>query len=119
MLSGCSQDSFRQVQRAFGTGMRKHQHASDLLTYGCDHFKFSASVRVRRAVLHIDHSNHPVPPDYRRGKKGFELILGEVFEEFEPGICVRIARDCQQSAFASNPSRQTLIEFETDLTDRG
>src|SRR5450759_2776146 len=72
-----------------------------------------------QAVLHVDHSHHPVARNQWRRKESVVAVLGQVGERLEPRVFVSLARDRYQPAFARHPTRQTLVGPHAQLADGG
>lgn len=98
--------------------MGQHQQTTDLLADGGDHLEFAPGVRMGASMLNVDHANNAIPADDRSRQKSLEGIFGKVAKVFKSGIAISLARNRQQTAFARDPSGQTLLEPQADLADR-
>ncbi len=104
---------------SFARHAGQQQHTADLLADGGNHFHFTTGVLVRKAVLHVDDADYPVPRNQRGGEEGFEAVLRQFTKGLEARVLIGFAGDGQQAAFAGHPSSKTLGGFHAHLADSG
>ena len=95
----------------------QYQDAPNLFSYSGEHFHLATGMRVRKPVLNVNYTYHPVPGDDRRRKEGFVGIFRQLAKAFKTRIIVCFPGDREQAPLASHPARQALVHPQPDLTD--